>query len=479
MPAVLTRLATCVAARPQRLLWALGAWHLLFWVLAPTLGYAMLPLDTLELLGWGQEWQLGYYKHPPLGAWLGEAFLQLAGGSLSSLYLLAQLCVLITLGYVYACGRLFLDPLRAALATALLEGSYFHTFLTPNFNMNSLQLPVWAGLSYHFLCALRIGSAAHWLGFGAFAALALLSKYSGLLLLGCCGLALLASAQGRQRLHHTAPWLGAALALLLLAPHLTWLAQHWQLPWNYLRSFDQGGGDWTLHLHEPLRFGLGALAGLLLSGVLWLSLWRRGQPAPAAHADTWLLALLVFGPLLLSILYGLISGSRLKSTWAFPFFSLIGVLWLGRIPAELARERLPRFFGVLISVVLLSCALHVGYKTRWGDSKTRFDAAALAEVAQSYWSRHQNGPLQIVVGNHIDSAILSGYLPDRPSMLVDGDFRLSPWLHQDDLARHGGLWICRLSRPCPALQDDAVALEERLIDGQHFRLGLLAPEPTP
>jgi hypothetical protein len=479
MPTVLTRLAACVAARPERLLWALGVWHLLFWVLTPALGYAMLPLDTLELLGWGQEWQLGYYKHPPLGAWLGEAFLQLAGGRLASLYLLAQLCVLITLGYVYACGRLFLDPLRAALATALLQGSYFHTFLTPNFNMNSLQLPVWAGLSYHFLCALRSGSVAHWLGFGAFAALALLSKYSGLLLLACCGLALLASTQGRERLRHRAPWLGAGLALLLLAPHLIWLAEHWRLPWNYLRSFDQGTDGWAPHLLEPLRFGLGALAGLLLAGVLWLSLWRRGQPGPARHADTWLLAVLVFGPLLLSMLYGLISGSRLKSTWAFPFFSLIGVLWLIRIPAELARERLPRFLCTLIGLVLLCCSLHVAYKTRWGESKTRFDAVALAEAVQSYWTRHQTAPLRIVIGNHIDSAILSGYLPGRPSMLVDGDFRLSPWLRREDLAQRGALWICRLSRPCPALQEAAGTFAEVVIDNKRFRLGLLAPERSP
>ena len=91
---------------PERLLAGVVLWHLLFWVLAPTLGYTMLPLDTLELLGWGQEWQWGYYKHPPLGAWLGEIALQLAGGRLAGLYVLAQLCLVATLVYVWRCARL-------------------------------------------------------------------------------------------------------------------------------------------------------------------------------------------------------------------------------------------------------------------------------------------------------------------------------------------------------------------------------------
>ena len=479
MPAPFSALAESIAARPQRLLWALCAWHLLFWVLAPAIGYSMLPLDTLELLGWGQAWQLGYYKHPPLGAWLGEAFLQIFGGQLASLYLLAQLAMLVTLVYVYACGRLFLDPLRAALAAALLQGSYFHTYLTPNFNMNSLQLPIWAGLSYHFLRAFRDGGTGQWLLVGLFAALALLSKYSGLLLLACCALALLSSNKGREQLRSAGPWLAAALALLLLAPHLVWLGEHWRLPWTYLRSFDSGDSGWSQHLIEPLRFAAGALAGLLFSALLWLSLWRRGDPRAESSGHRWLLVLLVFGPLLLSMGYGLLSGSRLKSTWAFPFFSLIGVLWLQRIPASLARQRLPGFLAALCAVVLLTCSLHLAYKTRWGDSKTRFDGAALASAAVEHWSRYQRAPLRIVIGDHIDSAIVSGYANSRPAMLVNGDLRISPWLSAQDIDRDGALWLCREGRSCPALGSSLQWRSTVEVSGVRFQLGILPPQAQP
>lgn len=470
-------IADAIAAHPKRLVMLVCAWHLLFWVLAPAVGYRMLPLDTLELLGWGQEWQLGYYKHPPLGPWLGEFTLWLAGGRLEALYLLAQLCVVATFLYVFASARLFLDPLRAALAVALLEGSYFHTYLTPNFNMNSLQLPLWAGAGYHFLRALRDGTTPHWLAFGALAALLLLAKYSGLLLLASCGAVLLASRLGRQRLWQRGPWLAALLCLIVLLPHLLWLGEHWQLPWTYLRSFDHGDGNaLAAHLIEPLRFAFGALAGLAFAGALWLSLRGPGRAHPTPTLlDGALLALLI-GPLLLSIAYGVASGSRLKSTWAFPFFSLAGVWAMRWIDAERARARLPRLLGALALVWLLSSSMHLLYKTRWGDSKTRFDGAALAALAESTWRTQHDLPLRIVIADHIDSAIVAAYAPSRPSMLVEGSFVLSPWLDAQSVAEDGAVWVCREDRACPeawhAQLDGSLRTQ---VDGVDFEIGWINP----
>ena len=32
-----------------------------------------LPLDAAEMVAWGNRWELGYHKHPPLPCWVGEA----------------------------------------------------------------------------------------------------------------------------------------------------------------------------------------------------------------------------------------------------------------------------------------------------------------------------------------------------------------------------------------------------------------------
>lgn len=465
-------------AHPERLLAGVLLWHLSFWVLMPMLGYTMLPLDTLELLGWGQEWQWGYYKHPPLGAWLGEIALQLAGGHLEGLYLLAQVCLAITLIYVWHTARLFLDPQRAVLATVLLEGSYFHTYLVPNFNMNSLQLPLWAGLSFHFLRALQ-GRRGHWYAWGVYAALALLTKYSGLLLLATCAAVSLGTSAGREALRRPHPWLAGLLALLLLSPHVQWLARHGELPWNYLRSFDSEPlPALRAHVLEPLRFAAGALLGLLFSVLLFFVIRTGTGQRLRPSRDALLVLALCLGPLLLSMVYGAVSGSRLKSTWTFPFFNLAGVALLLWFPTCVDRQRWRQFVLALVAVMALTSAAHGYYKTRSDRSKTAFDGRALATAIARDWQAEYRQPLRIVVGNHVLAAIVSGYAPSRPSMLIDADFSISLWLAPADLEAAGAVVVCGADEACfPQLERPREPRRWIDVNGRRFRYEFIAPPP--
>lgn len=454
-------------------------WHLTFWVVAPWLAYRMLPLDTLELLGWGQEWQWGYYKHPPLGAWLGELTWQVSGGRPEALYLLAQVCLVATLVYVWKTARMVLDPARAALATALLEGSYFHTFLTPNFNMNSLQLPLWAGLAYHFLRAWR-GEQFHWLMAGLFAALCLLAKYSGLLLLASCALVVVSTAGGREALRRPGIYLGAALALLLLLPHLAWLSAHAELPFAYLRGFDQSGSEsWSMHLTEPLRFAFAAMLGVLFSALIFLTVRDPRAAPPTLRIEARIVIALCLLPLLLTMLYGAVSGSRLKSTWAFPFFNLIGIVAFCLIPTQVNRRRLLRYSAALVAVAIASATIHLVYKLHSDRSKTGFDGEALAIAVEQGWNRSQRTPLRIVIGDHVLTAIVSSYAPSRPSMLINADFGISLWLNPEDVQRHGAAVVCVADEPCfEALQQRAEPVQRIVVDGRPFQIFHVAPGVT-
>ncbi len=465
-------------AQPERLLLALGVWHLLFWVLVPMASYRMLPLDTLELLGWGQHWQWGYYKHPPLGAWLGELAYRLSGNRLDALYVLSQLCVLGTLFYVWKTARLFLDRHAAVIATAVLEGGYWYTYLTPNFNMNTLQLPVWAGLCYHFLRALR-GDVWHWGACGVFVALCLLSKYSGVLIIATCAGILLLTEQGRHSLRGRAPYLGALLAVLLLIPHLNWLSSHWQLPWSYLRGFDQlsESSDYQ-HVLEPLRFAGGALLGLLVSALLFLIVIDFRQAISKPRRDAWIVLALCLGPLLISMLYGSVSGSRLKSTWAFAFFNLAGVAWFLCLPTRIDRASFRRFCAAVALTALTVGYAHVIYKTQTDRSKTSFDGPALTRAIVDDWNATMHTPLRMVIGDHVLTAIVSAYAPTRPTMLVHDDFSISLWANQEDLYRYGAVVICELGSRCfPRYGPDSVLRRRITIDGQSFEYFFLVPTP--
>ena len=62
--------------------------HLVVWTLLPLLTAANLELDLAEDLALGKEWQLGYWKHPPLPWWLSDLVYRVTG-QIDSIYLLA------------------------------------------------------------------------------------------------------------------------------------------------------------------------------------------------------------------------------------------------------------------------------------------------------------------------------------------------------------------------------------------------------
>ena len=460
----------------HRMLGLLAAWHALFWVLAPMLVYRSLPLDTLELLGWGQAWEWGYYKHPPLGAWLGEAVFQASGGWLPSLYLLAQGCVLLCGLYVWRLARLVVDPVRAALAVLLLEGAYAYTWLTPNFNMNLLQLPAWAGFSYHLLRALS-GTPRHWLWAGVWGAACLLSKYSGLLLLAST-LALLL-VDPRARTAWRTPWFyaGCLLGASLLIPHALWLLDHWRLPLAYLQSFDAGPKTAVSHLEEPLRFLVGSLAGLTVTGLLTLTLRDRGAERPQLRLPLVWVTVLLFGPLLLSCLYGAFSGSRMKSTWAFPFFNLAGLWLCAVLPMDVSQRRLRRFATTLGVTALAIGGLHLAYKLSADKSKTGFDGRALAERVEACWGAKTQRPLHIVAGDHILTSYVNGYATTRPWVWINADSEIAPWVTRDRLRSLGAVRVCRVDGPCanPAGFDWQPACTVK-VDAQSFEVSWFAPD---
>ena len=120
------------------LFWSwLGA-RTLLWTLVATLTQPNAPLDTVEWLAWGHEWQLGYRKHPPLGAWLGELAFQAGGGALAAVYLLSFLNVALGLVCAWRVARGLLPPHQAQMAGAEIED---HLGGLSRFQVDSLESP--------------------------------------------------------------------------------------------------------------------------------------------------------------------------------------------------------------------------------------------------------------------------------------------------------------------------------------------------
>src|SRR5262249_23212710 len=85
------------------------------WTVLPALLYANLPLDLIEALVYGREWQLGYDKLPPLPWWLIEAVHHTVGADIAY-YATAQAAVVIAFALIFALSRPLVGATGALVA---------------------------------------------------------------------------------------------------------------------------------------------------------------------------------------------------------------------------------------------------------------------------------------------------------------------------------------------------------------------------
>ena len=162
-------------AHPENWLVALIGAQLLLWTLIPWLLAISLPLDVVSNgLAWGHEWQWGYYKHPPLPSWTVELFFDALGDV--GPFLLSQIAIVTTYGFVFLLGREFLPVRLAAVGTLLLVCVYYFSIPSPEFNHNVAQMPVWAAASFAYYNALKTRRPGWWFALGAAAGIGLLTK---------------------------------------------------------------------------------------------------------------------------------------------------------------------------------------------------------------------------------------------------------------------------------------------------------------
>src|SRR5882757_9550874 len=89
---------------PGKCLGIVLALHVVIWSALPALLSHNLQLDLAEDLALGREWQLGYWKHPPLPWWLADLSYR-ALGDVRAVYLLGPLAAVACLYAVWLTGR--------------------------------------------------------------------------------------------------------------------------------------------------------------------------------------------------------------------------------------------------------------------------------------------------------------------------------------------------------------------------------------
>src|SRR4051794_10887165 len=211
--------------RPGTVLACVLGLHVLIWTALPILICPNLQLDLLEDLALGKEWQLGYWKHPPLPWWVAD-LLYRATGSLDAIYVLGPLAAVLCFYGVFLLGREVAGGFKALIAVLALEGIHFYNFSVVKFAHDQIQLPFWAFTGLFFYRALARGRTLDWALAGAFLAGAFWSKYAAFALAATLGLFLLFDPSARRAWRTPGPYVMALVFGIVIAPNAWWLVTH-------------------------------------------------------------------------------------------------------------------------------------------------------------------------------------------------------------------------------------------------------------
>lgn len=426
--------------------------HLAIWTIVPYSFAISLPLDVVsDGITWGREWQWGYFKHPPMQAWLNEAFF-IALGDIGP-FLLSQLAVIATYVLVFLLGRKMMPAREALIATLLLYAVYYFSIPTPEFNNNIAQLPLWALAAFAYYQALSSSKLRWWSLLGLAAGLGGLTKYSMIVIIFAIVAHALSSKNTRKVFATVGPYIAIFISLLVVLPHIVWLIDN-KFP-TFTYAADRAGHDPGLfdRLFDPIKFVISQIVTSLLCIVVAIAIGLlRPAPLPSWRDENFrFLIFLGLGPCIITAALSLISGFGLRDMWGTPMWDLTGLLIVYAMKPRwpfVSMHKLLSWIGALFVVLPLCYVL----ATSWGPelegfpSRTEWPDRAMANAFSKEWKAHVNSSLDIIAGNAWLAGLIAMRLHQQPSVFIDASYYKSPWITPQRLQREGALVVWQIRK---------------------------------
>jgi 4-amino-4-deoxy-L-arabinose transferase-like glycosyltransferase len=445
--------------------WQLAAlllFHVLVWA---WVGYASRsnfdsPGDMVEAYAWSQGWQWGYFKHPPLSAWVVGAWFALAPETHAGYALLAAVNSAVGLAGLAVLARCWLPGRWVLLVVALAALAPGLTTQALRFNANAVLIATWPWATALFVRFMQQGRKHDALACGAVCALALLGKYFSAVLLVSLVATALWLPVWRRRLFSTAALWGVASFALVLLPHVLWLLAQTEGPVQYAQAAT-GAQSAAESLQRALHFALAVavapvLGLLLLRPALygrepWRALWLAASaPLRAKAHPVWMLAVL---PIVFTMFATLATGARTASVWGLALGAGLALLAAQRLHSAGVHLNLRRLWCCLLLVWALIAAL----APLWWHSRATAEVPTLAEpraeLAQnlaSMWQQREGTALPFITGTRALAASTSFYAGEHPRYWSLWNPTVeTPWVDLQAVAQAGGYIVCAASdTPC-------------------------------
>jgi 4-amino-4-deoxy-L-arabinose transferase-like glycosyltransferase len=448
----LTTARAFIEERPDQAFAAFALLHLALWTILPTAFYPNLPLDLIEALTYGPEWQLGYDKLPPLPWWTVEILHRVVGMDFAY-YLAAQIAVLVAFALVWACSRPIVGATGALVSVLIIDGRHYFNFTAPKFNHDVIQLPFWALAGYAFHRALRGGKLLHWGLLGFAIGGAVWAKYFVVMLALPLALFVFIDRDARRTLATPGPYLAVAVAGLVASPHLAWLVENDFLPFKYAEARSAPVRGLFDHILHPVTFTFAQFGWLIPSLLIALPLVYPRADGEAAKtsarpdaADRRVVTLLAFGPAAALLAGSFLSGRGLITMWGYPLWLFLGLWIVTTVPTftnRLREMRIIAAWGAVTTVYALAFIVQYAVLPHF-DHRYRasvFPGDALATHIASGFRAATGQPLAYVIGSMWLGCNIWHYAPEHPHVLIDGKPARAPWINLADLRARGAIIV--------------------------------------
>lgn len=424
-------------------------------------------MDVAEAYGWGQQFLWGYGKHPPLSGWIAGLWFKAFPATDWATYALAMATVGVGMVICWLVALRVVDARRAFLVVVMVALYPIFNFKGFKYNADLLQLVTLPLLVLAYLNAFekRTWLSGIWLGLAG--ALALMTKYWVLTMIGAIGLAALIHPDRVKFLLSPAPWVAIATMLVAMIPHIVWLAEAHFVPLTYAGdtySLEDAGlvhqlvAGYAVHNIALLALPV-ALAGLAMALVPpWASLlvrapsrivtraWARGaNPGVnvAQALNVWIVQIIVaVGPPLGALAFSI----YMKTDWGISLFFLVP-LALVAIPA--LRVQSAVLFNIVAIWLVLSVATLVA--SPWiaaremaanaGNTATYGARSDLARELTQAWHTRFGSRWAVVAGTMEQIQPMVFYSPDHPSALLPIEAWDSGLTSRDDAKKYGFIGV--------------------------------------
>jgi 4-amino-4-deoxy-L-arabinose transferase-like glycosyltransferase len=238
-----------------------------------------LRTDEAYYWTWSKEDVLCFLDHPPVIAWFirfGTAIFGDTNFGVRFAGLLAMLATQLLLADIVR--RVTHDVRAVVIAVLMPEAALYYGLLMAKVSPDVALIPFAVAIVWALIRLAESDDARWWLAAGVFAGLALLSKFTAVMLLPAVAAFMLVPDWRRRWLRSPYPWAAALIAVVLFLPVLIWNMEHDWASFRFQFVRATATHEWSFRTFGEflgLQFGLVGfiLLPVVLTGVA-LTAWR-------------------------------------------------------------------------------------------------------------------------------------------------------------------------------------------------------------